>query len=609
MRLLINLVLFIILSTPAWSATWYIRSDGGTYGTTSTTCNGLYNMAYSAGNGPNCAVKSVYEIWQYVTDDASGRGGTTRFSGGDTVYFSKSGDSFPIGANRSSTPSGCSSSYPYGCYLTAPPSGTDSAHPTKIVGYGYDTGCTGTKVQLYGVQSVKSIFKMSSVSNINFECLEITDHSDCMYAIGNHLCATNYPADVGDYGRDAFVVYGGSNLVFKNLDIHGMAYRAFLMGGQTNITMSYVNTDGNADAGWDGDVGHSGESYIQGTILIDHVKVRFNGCNEAYPRSANFNTADYAYCTDQNFAGTPGYGDGWGYYTVGGNWYIRNSEFSHNVSDGLDLLYGDGTNSLYVDKSLFEGNTGNQLKFKGLNLQLTNSVLIANCDYITNAGKAATGGITDCRANGTPLSLISMLGSNFQIYNNTTYSATNTAGSPFAEWDYNGTCNGTETYNISNNIGYSPNHTWSTFYSGMSGACQTAFASRTVQYNNIYNFSDNPSGTGNVYTNPTFASALVNTADSNLSNMYIQVSSPAKGAGTTGLTYWNSSTDYNNYRQNSPIDAGGIQYGSVGVCYANGSFCSASSDCCSGFCNALNACATPGSYLYNITPTGSIKFQ
>lgn len=581
-KIILSLVFFLLTPILAHAASWYIKPDGGSYGTTSTTCNGSVDVSFTGANGPNCAVKSIYEIHTWTSDDGSTTRGTERISGGDTVFFDDNGTHWPIGADRIVTPANCTSALSYGCYLKPFPSGPSSINPTKIYGINYNTGCS-SKAQLYGVQGVKRIIDISGTSNIDIECLDITDHSNCMFRIGTPVqCNENYGTDIGAYARTGVYATSGSNQTFKNVDVHGLGDRAFNMANITTQTFDHVNADGSANAGLDGDIG--GATAWSGSIVWNYFKVRFAGCSEAYPRSSSFSVADYSNCTDQNAGG---YGDGVGMNTTGGNFFITNSDFSHNTQDGLDLLY-HSTGSVYIDKTLSEGNNGNQIKVTALQFYYTNSVNIANCTYLTQTGKVFnTGSWSDCRANGTPISATTLAGSVWRFINNSILTSTGASGSPFIEViDRYGTCNGTETYMYSNNVLKNYNNTWTAYYNGLSGACSTAWNAAVTDHSDIYNFTSAPSGTGVVTLNPQWVNTFSVTAATNVSSVYLQVSSPGKGNGVTN-TFWNTSRDYNNFPQNSPIDMNGIQLGSTPQCVAPSGACIATSDCCSGTCSSF----------------------
>jgi hypothetical protein len=139
--------------------------------------------------------------------------------------------------------------------------------------------------------------------------------------------------------------------------------------------------------------------------LFQSVEVGWNGCAETYP--------------DKKIVGCwgqmeGGYGDGFGEAKTGGNWVFRNSYFHHNVQDGLDLLYADGTGSITVQQTHAEGNAGNQIKLSG-NSTVENSLIVGNCSYFdgidymsgNNSGGANTAG-DQCRALGNAL-VVSLL--------------------------------------------------------------------------------------------------------------------------------------------------------------------------------------------------------
>lgn len=561
MHLLLKTILvFFIITGNAWATTWYVRSDGGTY---ATQCTGTTNAAYTSGVNQPCAVKSIYEIQQWSGDSSDTRG-TQRIVGGDTVIFSKPSDVFPIGANRSVTPTGCSSSYPYGCVLKPFPDGTAGAY-TKIYGYGHDTGCSvSTRVQLYGDQGPAHIISTTNTDYIEFKCLEITDHSSCGFRTGGSQCSEAYPADVGAYARDGFRGNGGSNQIYRYIDVHGLSLRAFNVAGVTTMILDNVNMDGNHYGGWDGDTTpFSAGSTIVSGVTSSNVKVRFNGCAEAYPRSSTFSASDYTDCTDQNASG---YGDGWGFKLVGGIWLIDNSEWSFNSSDGLDMLY-QAAATVKIDKSRFEGNVGNQWKILTTTFEMTNSVTISTCNYLSLTGKIYnTGTFVSCRANGGPV-IVPMAGGTYKWTNDTIYSASHSGGSSAIESaNTTSTANGTETYTAKNNIYVSPNATWTLYYNGLSGSASTAWSNLATSNSLIYNFQSNPcpSGTGNLCnTDPKWVGTISNSSSNNLASVYLQSISPAKGTGASGVTFWNSSTDYNSYAQNSPVDMGALQYGST----------------------------------------------
>lgn len=600
-KIFLLLIGLLISNTVLASTTYYVRVGGGT----ATQCTGTTNADYSgSGSGQSCAFN--HPSW------VMGATGTTaKWIGGDTMIIDDNIGTaqFPVGYGMPNT-SGCSAFGPVDCVLNNIPSGIDVNHPTKILGSAYASGCS-TKPQLYGTQSVKQVLKMQSASNIDIECIEVTDHSNCGFRVGASFCSEAFSGgqSVGTYGREGIGGAGVANLTLINDDIHGMSDRNLLLGDLSGVsTIRHVNIDGAYEAGWDGDTRavYGGTGALNtGTMIIDHVNTRFNGCQESYPRSASFTAADYGNCVDQN-ANPPGYGDGWATYDAGGTYNITYSNWSHNAQDGLDFLYCPNNCVFNIDKSTFEGNDGNQLKVTAKTLNVTNSEEIANCNYLRNSGKVYnTSTWTDCRANGSPISVTVVAGSNYLIENNTAYSSTGSGGSPFIEViSRYGTCNGTETYTYKNNVLYSPDAIWQPYYNGLAGACSTAWNASTTDHSNIYHFQSNPAGTGNVFTNPLFATALSITSNSNLTNLYLQSGSPAKGTASSGLSFWNTSTDINNFSQNSPTDMGAAQFGTTLTLTGPGQSCIATSDCaigscssfaCSGSCSAVSVACSANS--------------
>lgn len=553
----ITLLLILLFVSGSVDATdYYVRvtSTG-----TTTTCNGQADVDYDgSGTGEACAY--AHPAWAIGATGTSGV-----LTNGDRLLIGPG--SYMIGYGMPNT-SGCSSSSPYDCLLDTIPSGV------KIYGSNYlscDNTSRTSKPQLWGTQSVPYILNVDATSNVDIQCLDITDHSDCGFRVGGNQCDESYPI-TETYGRVGIYGFGGSNLNFKNLDVHGLSYYGLQIGGFNGYTRDYVRIAGNHFANVEGDrAGHANTSF-SGTITITNSQNRYAGCTEAYPPNATFAHADYVDCTDQNASG---YGDGEGTYQTGGNWVIKNSDWSWSTSDGLDLLYHTSGN-VSIDKSRFEGNNGNSLKVVATNLDITNSVSISNCSYLYDNSKVFnTGTWSSCRANGG-LTVTPMLGSVINLFNNTIVSATHTGGSAAVEVSGNtgagvntSTCNGTEDWNFSNNIYYSPNAAWTLYYNdlgGVAAGCTTALNSAVTDHSIIYNFQSNPcpGGTGNLCaTNPIFVATPSASSNDNLTKIYLQSGSPARGAGTSGNSFWNTSTDYNSYPQNSPVDIGALQYGST----------------------------------------------
>jgi len=157
-------------------------------------------------------------------------------------------------------------------------------------------------------------------------------------------------------------------------------------------TVSDVAITGNGWVGWEGDV--PGDDANTGTMLFRRVEVTWNGCGETHPGGAPIG------CWGQSAGG---YGDGLGTGESGGRWVFVNSTFSHNASDGLDLLYLRRPGSSVVLRRVTAvGNAGDQVKTSGPAV-FTGLEIDAECGFF--AGKPFTYDVDACRAGGSGLAL------------------------------------------------------------------------------------------------------------------------------------------------------------------------------------------------------------
>jgi hypothetical protein len=382
-------------STTLTGTTYYVRPSGGT----AAQCTGLANADYpGSGTKQACAFSHPFI--------ALPPGGTAILKGGNNLVIASGSYQMGLGAAGAST---CSSSWSWDCNWPAIPSGTDASHPTRILGEGWDTGCASPP-SLFGVERAKQVIDLSGSSNVDIECLEITDHEGCveMHSSATYACnRSSYP--YGKWAQNGLRASDSENVTLKNLDIHGMANRGVLAGRLKDWTLYKVRIAGNGWAGWDGDLSSSSGSSNSGTLLFRKVTIEWNGCGETYPGGQPTG------CWGQTAGG---YGDGLGTAATGGDWIFEDSSFLHNTSDGLDLLYHSNGGTITVDRVRSEGNSGNPLKLCG-NATVTNSVIIANCAYF--AGQSFTYGVDHCRAMGNAIEIAYTTGAQVSLTNNTVY--------------------------------------------------------------------------------------------------------------------------------------------------------------------------------------------
>jgi cysteine-rich repeat protein len=607
-KILLFLILSILLTTNAYSATYYVRPDGGD----GVQCNGLTDAALAGASGVNCAYKHPRYALDWDCPKGLNCGSpsfTPSFSGGDTLLIKPA--QYMIGTDKSGanqTP-GCPNTASWDCNMGRVPAGIDVNNKTKIYGVGWDTR-TGTKPQFWGNERVDVVLWLGG-DNIDIRWLEITDHSPCIVfgpadgqIDGQPVKCQRSTSPYGPWAGTGIESKGRDNIEIHDVDIHGMASRGIRAYQNGDWTLVDVNIIGNGWAGWDGD-GGGGKSVEVYTGLTSwtRVNVSWNGCGERYPlqNSSNFDTsANMHHCWSQDQGG---YGDGVGMAGDVGDWTIIGSDISHNTSDGLDLLYGNGTGTIKVYRSTFEGNAGQAYKVRaGLNY-LENSVIHGNCGFFkgqsftsTKSNTGANTGFNNCRANGDTVVMSNVTGGQkMYIYNSTIMSNGDSAIKP------GGTnCDGNTVLELKNSIVYggrewgqdtanrsSGDNSKTDFYyaSGSdgngTGPCGSSFAGFTVANsiiggvrgidpecsdgtNNICD--DDPEFTGTIPHGPT----TYYTGEQIAIDAEIGATSPARHSvtGATAadetLTFQSDgSIDYNKFARGSDWDTGALEFGTA----------------------------------------------
>src|SRR3989338_5547705 len=381
-------------------STYYIREDGGT----ATQCTGLIDAAYP-GSGTNQPCAWSHPSIALGTSSSCGNT-AAKISGGDTVIIDNGsytvGCGMPGAFSCASAGSGSTT-----CSMRPVPSGTPDNY-TNIYGQNY-ASCS-TKPELWGKEKVRYALDLTGAHYVDVECLEITDHDDCTAVnVTANKCKNTSP--YCDWAQAGVKGTSMGNVLFKNLDIHGLE-KGFWGSRVGNVDATNVDIKFNSVVGWDGDDGNTcdgqgcsayscGGTYktcaqctnqpgctwnrddYTGTITLDNVNVEYSGCAENYPVNGG-----PIYCASQDQGG---YGDGMGSGDGSiGNWVVKNSSFSHNVSDGLDILHGNGDGTIKVSRSRFEGNAGNGLKGRASFFQVENSNLIGNCGYFNGQSFTTT---------------------------------------------------------------------------------------------------------------------------------------------------------------------------------------------------------------------------
>jgi hypothetical protein len=285
------------------------------------------------------------------------------------------------------------------------PSGPDPAHPTRVLGAGWDSGCANPP-ELFGVERAAHVLNLTGVSNVEIACLEITDHAGCVEDHTGGLACDKEDYPYGDWAPTGLYAEDAANVHLQHVDIHGLASAGVRAGRLTDWTVEDVRIAGNGWIGWEGDLGDE-DSSNAGTLTFRRWTVAWNGCAETYPGG------EPTGCWGQSAGG---YGDGVGTGDTGGDWIIEDSAFLHNTQDGLDLLYHRLGGSIFIRRTIAEGNAGDQIKTMGPTL-VENVIAVSNCGFFD--GKPFTHDVDNCRAGGSALAFTLYPGDQTSVVNAT----------------------------------------------------------------------------------------------------------------------------------------------------------------------------------------------
>jgi hypothetical protein len=423
--------------------TWYVRPDGGTrYSSNKTAgqCDGTADASYAStgGTGTNqhCAFNDVRYLWQDTsyTDGTTFPGWGWIGSGGDTYLIRGSigtGVSYRVGSTNLT-------GLPYDGWGIAgstsasgappPPSGTANQH-TRILGENYASCQSQTaRTQLHGGAGVGAVLALSGSSYVDVACLDITDFSACGRSNQTKACENSDGANIEDYASNGIILNNHStHITLTDVRLHGLAGAGMYGSPGDGFLATDLFILGNANSGWNAD-DNSGTTGI-GSMLVQNFNISWNGCAEEYPI---VDPLPYGDCTDQS---SGGYGDGFGTATVASSapgWQVHFDQgvASYNTQDGLDALHIGGPGSTMTDtRVLAYGNEGQQLKVGGATATIQNSVIVGNCEAMTQGPIPGTPTgfgsrlAAPCRAGDTAVAINVTPGDPAAFQNNTVYEA------------------------------------------------------------------------------------------------------------------------------------------------------------------------------------------
>lgn len=401
---------------------YYVRPGGGTPG----QCTGRVDADYpGTGERRPCALAHPF----FLLPPA---GGEARLRGGEVVVI-RPGE-YRVGPGAPGAARCGAKGAPPGCELAPVPSGLSPDRPTRILGAGWDSGCSAPPT-LSGVGGIGRVLGLEGSSHVQVACLELTDRSACVAGhTGGHSCKDRPGEGWAAYGVRA---HDSRHVTLRYLDIHGLADGGVLAGRLEDWTLEDVRIAGNGWVGWNGDLGEKG-SANRGRMAFRRVTIAYNGCAETFPEGKPTG------CWAQSAGG---YGDGMGTGETGGDWLLEDCRVTSNTSDGIDLLYHTLGGEVVVRRMLAEGNAGNALKTAG-NTLVESSLLTGNCGAFDR--KPHTHRVDHCRAGGNTLALALTPGARATVLSSTLYGegdALITVGPRGQE-----ACSGGEALELRNNV-------------------------------------------------------------------------------------------------------------------------------------------------------------
>jgi len=197
MKKLLISVLFLLICSPAFATTWYIRLDGGTQ----TQCTGQTNAPYpGSGSAQPCAFNHPFYLLNQSTF-------AWIISGGDTIQFEDLGPYY-IGQQQGAVGTYwnfCGSNH-FDCHFpsTGIPAGTAS-NPTRFLGLNAghcsSGGLPSGTTTLSGINGVFWVFTLQNSSYVDMECIDITQKDTCTTLVnqGNTITNTSMAGGIATY--------------------------------------------------------------------------------------------------------------------------------------------------------------------------------------------------------------------------------------------------------------------------------------------------------------------------------------------------------------------------------------------------------------------------
>lgn len=588
------LLIFIVAATNVWDtgaiSIRYVRVDGGN----ATQCDGLSDHAYPPVAGTACAMNSP----EWLFPARSGSSTLRAAQAGDLVVI-ESG-AYRVGCQNASNCSDsnvnvirdgfCSEFNTYDCYMNTVP------NSVQIVGC-TTSGCStqAQRPELWGAGRVKQILKLTGTTGVTVKDLVLTDHATCGEYGGPFTCG---PADAAELSAQIGIdATSSTGATITDVNIHGLWHSAMEAGYIANLTIN-GDTAGASAFDFNSSVGINFDTcnndHTCGVTNGHFVKMLGNNPNQMFSISWNGCTEDYAHpgtpasCSSQS---SGGYGDAFGTTSTSGNWTLNYVRITHNTSDGADLLYCENAGcTVDIRNSHMGQNIGNQIKSSG-NVTIYNTLIEGDCDFF--AGKSySLSGIDTCRANGHPVAIAFQAGTTAKFYGNTLVNVKGDGAFLLSNRNLTA-CTSANTMDIQNSIIATTSGKYFSYKSnpgdGAGNDCNNA--GLTQINSNISGFTTNPTGSGNIFTNPN----LSGTFDGSVADVSLSSTSPGRDSANETAS-GQPTTDFNAFNRGISYDMGFKEFlstysGTPPVCGDNNLD---AGETCDGTALNSQTCATQG---------------
>lgn len=377
--------------------TWYVREDGGDW----LHCTGLADEPYpGSGYHQQCAFAHPFHVLP--------PGGDPLMGPGDRLIIAAGSYDMGHGAPGATHPELCDADFSWLCTAPPIPPGKGEEQPTCVLGQGWDGECEDPLVVLSATGGASHVLSLEGSDHVRVQCLEITDGESCID--GHEWLPCPEPPELAEspVGQTGIVAEHAQGVTLEHVRVHGMAADGIRGTAElVDWTLEDVHAMYNGHNGISFDAESEFELVTWGDFDVTRVTSSWNGCIE--PPSPE---------ETPEACGQEG-GVGLSASLSAAEWWIDESDFSHNTNTGLRIARHESDGETVIDRLRAEGNAGVQLDISG-EATVTNSVLVANCEFFA-LQEPPIDELGSCAAGGYAVQLGMFDGTTVAIVNSTIY--------------------------------------------------------------------------------------------------------------------------------------------------------------------------------------------